>query len=71
MTSRASKATAPSGRAGLSARSHTVHLWPGALLSAPGGLLRLRRGLGVADDDFECALELCRRAELDDLGAGV
>ena len=32
--------------------------------------LRLRR-LGVAEDDLECALELCRRAELDDLGAGV
>ena len=31
------------------------------------GRLRLR-SRGVAEDDLECALQLCRRAELDDLG---
>ena len=70
MTVAVGKATVPSGRAGLTAVSHTVHLWPGSLIRFPGGRLRLR-SLGVAEDDLKCALELCRRAELDDLGAGM
>jgi hypothetical protein len=54
----------------VSAMSHTVHLRRALSPPLPGSCLR-PRSLGVAEDDLKCALELCRRAEFDDLGAGV